>query len=103
MIVYIEEAHPSDGWAFTKEEHPVAVKKPKTIEDRLKAANMLETDSDKYSITVDKFDDEANKAYGGLFERLYIIQDGVVLYEGGVGPWFYNISEVREFLQRYQN
>ena len=64
---------------------------------------MLENDSEKYKIAVDKFDDEANKAYGGLFERLYIIQDGVVLYEGGVGPWFYNISEVREFLQRYQN
>lgn len=36
----------------------------------------------------------ANAAYGATPERLYIIKDGIILYQGGMGPFGYDLAEV---------
>jgi len=49
---------------------------------------------------VDPMDDRANIAYAALPERLYVVQDGQIIYQGGLGPFDYNISEVEAFLAK---
>ena len=45
---------------------------------------------------------EANDAYGAWPERLYIIQQGKIVYEGGTGPYNYNLGEVEKWLEKYK-
>ena len=40
-------------------------------------------------------------AYSALPERLYAIQDGKIIYEGGPGPFAYNITDLEQFLEKY--
>ena len=48
---------------------------------------------------VDTMDDEATKAYGAFPERLFIIQQGKIVYEGGMGPYNYDLEEVKNWLE----
>lgn len=50
---------------------------------------------------VDVMSDLANIAYGAVPERLYIIRDGIVKYQGGVGPFRYSLTEVRQWLSKF--
>lgn len=106
MNVYIEEAHPTDGWAY---KNNIDIKHHKTFKERAKAAKILVDHVTKMApdlaerviTAVDDMDDNATKDYGAVSERLYIILDGIVVYEGGRGPPFYHISEVEEWLGKY--
>lgn len=100
MVVYIEEAHASDGWKF-KNNYDINVHR--SLEDRFSAANKLKELKPGCPIVVDKMSNDANKAYGGLYERLYILLDGVTVYEGGRGPALYKLEEIKEWLHNYVN
>jgi hypothetical protein len=41
-------------------------------------------------------EDEANLQYGGLYERLYIVLDDVIVYQGERGPMGYRMEEDEE-------
>lgn len=45
--------------------------------------------------------DAANLAYGASPERLYIIRDSKIVYQGGPGPMSYSVNEVRAWLENY--
>ena len=45
--------------------------------------------------------DAANLAYGASPERLYIIRDSRIAYQGGPGPMSYSTHEVRAWLENY--
>ena len=107
LVIYIEEAHPIDGWALGNN---YAVTTHRTLAERINAARFLLTETsesiradvrENLTLVVDSIDDEANRAYGGLFERLYIIRDGVVEYQGARGPSGYRIAEVEDWLDKY--
>lgn len=55
------------------------------------------------NIVVDNMDNSSNAAYGAYFERLYIVRDERVVYQGGRGPEGYRISELRNWLEDYRN
>ncbi|XP_078371617.1 type I iodothyronine deiodinase-like [Oculina patagonica] len=97
LTVYIEEAHPCDGWAF---KNNVTIPQHQTIEERCKAAQLM-LDSVEFNcpVMVDNMDDEGNKAYAGSPIRLYIIKDQQIEYAGGTGPTFYKPKEVKQWLQ----
>lgn len=100
-MVYIEEAHPTDGWAF--ENTNISISSHRKLADRIEAARYLEKDSaGKINVVVDNMKDESNKAYGGLYERLYIIQNGVIEYQGGKGPAGFKVNEVEDWLVNYK-
>ena len=98
MIIYIEEAHASDGWRF---ENNYDIKQHRSIEDRLMAAKKLRDIGTGCSIVVDRMDNQANALYGGLYERLYIILNSVVVYAGDRGPYGYRPDEVHDWLKKY--
>ena len=39
-----------------------------------------------------------NDVYGAWPERLYIIVDGTIVYQGGLGPFDYKLHEVQHWL-----
>ena len=49
---------------------------------------------------VDPMDDRANTAFAALPERIYVVLDGRIAYQGGLGPFDYKIEEVAEFLSK---
>ncbi|XP_069189663.1 type I iodothyronine deiodinase-like [Procambarus clarkii] len=100
LVVYIAEAHPSDGWALKDN---IKITKHRTLEERILAAqNMVKLELLKCPILVDRLEDEANNAYGALPERLFIILDGVIVYRGEQGPVGYKLSEVENWLTDYK-
>lgn len=98
LIIYIEEAHASDGWKF-RNNYDINIHR--TLEDRLQAARELEKLNPGCPIVVDTMSDIANESYGALYERLYIVLDEVIVYEGKRGPVGYKIDEVKAWLDKY--
>jgi len=89
LLVYIREAHPSDGWVTRRnQQEGISIASPKTLEER---ANVCTLAQGKLKITmptvVDGMNDGANKAYGAWPDRLYVIDtEGRVAVAGGSGP-----------------
>ena len=115
LSIYIREAHPLDGWSFSKGVlGPVMFKlmrykaatdvyDPKTMDERREVAGDCE-ESLKYGIRtyVDGMDDAVNKAYAAWPTRLYLIDlDGEVVYAGGLGPFGFHPSEFEEAIEEY--
>ncbi|MEE6494227.1 hypothetical protein FKM82_017065 [Ascaphus truei] len=103
LLVYIDESHPSDGWAAPGiAAASFEVKKHRDQEDRCAAANkLLEHFSlpPQCQVVADCMDNNANVAYGVSFERVCIVQRQKIVYLGGKGPFFYNLQEVRRWLE----
>lgn len=100
LSIYVEEAHPTDGWAF---ENNVEISTHKTLEDRCQAAKLMQ-DSVQFNcpIMIDTMENEANNAYAGLPIRLYVIKNKKVKFAGLAGPTFYDPQNVRQWLKEYK-
>jgi len=68
----------SDGWSF---ENNIDIKKHKSLEDRLSAAQILLQKEPLCTVVVDEMDNAAAIKYGALPERLYVLQAGKVVYK----------------------
>ena len=90
FIVYIKEAHPSDGWQVgMNEREGIVFKQPTNLAGRAKVCTLM---ADKLGLTipaiVDDIKDTTNRAYNAAPDRLYLIDsDGKIAYQGGRGPW----------------
>ena len=103
-IVYIAEAHPTDGWMYPAVEQFAYRKQHTQLEDRLVAARALraklkDTELAALSATAggvpifaDAMNDAASLAFGALPERLAIVLDGQVRFIGGKGPEDYSMD-----------
>jgi len=100
VTIYIAEAHPAERKHFSSNydicSHP-------HMEARIEAAKVLKEeageDLEGCPILVDPMDDKTNIAYGGWPERLYVIKNGTVVFEGGIGPFGYDVNKVDKFLE----
>lgn len=97
LVVYIAEAHSSDGWAFTNN---YDINQHQSLEDRLSAARILVQEDPLCPVVVDEMSNITSIKYGALPERLYVLQAGKVVYKGRMGPWGYDPLEVRSFLEK---
>ena len=86
-VVYIREAHPTDGWVVPG--NKFKIEDPKSLEDRQKAAREFAKELKlTLPILVDTLDDRVNNLYGGWPDRVYVIDaDGKVALKGGLGPF----------------
>jgi len=106
VTIYIAEAHPAERGHFRVggEGGNYDIDTHANIADRLNAATTLREEAGEAlkgcKILVDPMDDRANIAYAALPERLYVVQDGQIIYQGGLGPFDYKISEVEAFLAK---
>ena len=88
-VVYIREAHPSDGWQMRKNERDgVLFKQPKSLMERIKVASSCQAGLKiDMPIIVDKMDNKAEKDYAAWPDRLYVIDlEGKIAYKSGPGP-----------------
>ncbi|MBW2256040.1 MAG: hypothetical protein JRI25_15765, partial [Deltaproteobacteria bacterium] len=100
LVVYIREAHPTDGWWLgggvvgwgLRLVIPLTstdTTDPATLEERRAEAGRCQAALELGIPTlVDDVDDRVNEAYAAWPTRLYLIDvDGHVAYAGGLGPF----------------
>uniref|UniRef100_A0A3B5QA50 Iodothyronine deiodinase n=1 Tax=Xiphophorus maculatus TaxID=8083 RepID=A0A3B5QA50_XIPMA len=104
LLVYIDEAHPADGWvAPPMGPCSFSFRKHQNLEERIGAARQL---IDHFSLppqcqlVADCMDNNANVAYGVANERVCIVHQRKIAYLGGKGPFFYNLKDVRQWLEQ---
>ena len=98
LTVYIEEAHPSDGWAF---KNNVQVRRHTELTDRIRAAALLKRRviGTGVKLVVDSMTDDANVAYGALFERVYAIENERIRFAGERGPRGYSLQLLEDWME----
>jgi len=97
IFIYVSEAHPVDGWYTASS--PFSISNHQNLAERFEAAELLKgVVKDSVPIFVDNMKDEAALAYGALPERLYIVRNGSVVFEGGGGPYFYSLEKMEKSL-----
>lgn len=86
VTIYIEESSDGYGWNHVK---PIR-DHHRNIEERVTAANRLinETGWKAGEIICDSMKNQALERYEAFPERLLIVQDGIVVHDGGKGPIF---------------
>ena len=90
FCVYIREAHPEDGWQIPMNAtDDVVFMQPKTYEERAAVAEACVLRLNlEMPMLLDTIDDEVDRKYAALPERLYVIdRDGVVTYQAAPGPF----------------
>ena len=104
-IYSIFKAHPSESGDLP-ESYEFKIATHEQFEQRIEASQSLKNKFKPLNITcpllVDFMDDKANKAYGALPERLYILLNGKIVYMGGQGPMDYKIDEVEDWLRNHK-
>ena len=102
LTLYIKEAHPTDEWQMeSNEKEDVCYPQPRTTDQRVAIARDFH-ERFKYDIPllVDPIANPANALYAGWPERLYVIEDGVIVYKGGQGPFEFKPEELEAWLAK---
>ena len=100
-MVYIQEAHPTDGWQVPNNERDGVLAGHRTLSERRSAARTCAASLGLTApILLDGMDNEADRAYGAWPERLYVIsREGRIAYKGGKGPYGFDPEELERFLE----
>lgn len=96
-MIYIREAHPSDGWDIGE-----SIRDPTTIEERRAVAGRCES-AMSYGIRtyVDEMDDAVMVDYVAWPERLYLVDgSGLISYAGGRGPDGFNPTDLKNAIDQ---
>jgi type I thyroxine 5'-deiodinase len=101
VTLYIKEAHPTDEWQMpSNETEDVCYLQPRTTAQRVEiAADFTQRFHYDIPMLVDPIENEANRLYAGWPERLYVVEDGVVRYKGGTGPFNFAPEELEAWLK----
>jgi hypothetical protein len=100
LTLYIKEAHPTDEWQLpSNKTEDVCYLQPRTTEQRVAIANdFIKRFHYDIPLLIDPIENPANSIYAGWPERLYVLEDGVIRYKGGLGPFDYHPEEVEAWL-----
>lgn len=95
LCVYIQEAHPSDGWRVPiNEAQGVVFAQPKSEKERVGVAGACMLDLKlNLPMVLDEMSNDVDSAYAALPERLYLIDaEGRVCFRSGPGPWGFDVD-----------
>ncbi len=101
-VVYIEEAHPTDGWQMPSNiEDKVLVASAKSLLDRDEAAHACVVKLGLHiPALVDNLQDTTERAYTGWPDRLYVIdRAGRVAYKSRAGPFGFHPEAMADALR----
>ena len=102
LCVYIQEAHPSDGWqVLMNVDQQVVYAQPKTEDDRAAIAETCVLGMDlKLPMLLDRLSNDVDLAYAALPERLYVIdREGTIVHRSEPGPWGFDVDAFEAALQ----
>ena len=103
-VVYIQEAHPTDGWQLQiNEMEDVVFSQPATADERTEVAAACSLRLEMSIPTLlDEMSNEVDEAYAALPDRLYLIDDkGDVAYRSGRGPMGFRPHEFEAAIQTH--
>ena len=103
-MVYIQEAHPADGWQVTSNTRDgvLIASHREFVERRAAAMECAERLGLTAPLLLDGMDNAVDKAYGAWPERLYVLSlEGTIAYQGGKGPYHFDPEELTRFLESY--
>lgn len=101
LMVYVREAHPTDGWAMkSNEKIGVVVAQPTSLSERVAVAEQCAAKlNPTMPLLVDDIADTVGNAYSGMPARLYVIDThGNVAYKSGRGPFGFKPEEMEQAL-----
>ncbi len=103
FVVYIQEAHPTDGWTLPlNEQAGIAEPQPRTAEERQQVAQTCALRL-RFSIPtlLDDMHNTTDTAYAALPDRLYLIErDGRIAYRSEPGPWGFTVEDLEAAVER---
>lgn len=102
FTVYIQEAHPSDGWQVSSNvRDAVLVADPRDIGERTGIAGTCVAKLGlEIPAVVDGMDNAVDRAYEAWPDRLYLIDsDGRVAFKSGPGPFGFCVDEAEKALE----
>jgi hypothetical protein len=113
LLIYIREAHATDGWwlggpvvgraiKLYSPQAATGLADPTTLAERRAAANHFAAAvGPGMPIYVDDLDDAVNEAYAAWPTRLYLIDtEGRVAYHGGPGPFGFHPKQLAEAIEQ---
>jgi|LauGreSuBDMM15SN_2_FD.fasta_scaffold169951_2 hypothetical protein len=104
--IYISEAHASDDWRLPP---PIAqtlgeganIKLARKEDERIDAAKRFQKRfTYSPSLYIDNMQDEAMDIFSAWPERAYIFERGVCVYQGGKGPFDFDMTQVQTWLRQ---
>jgi hypothetical protein len=101
--VYIQEAHPADGWqADSNRAEGVIFNQARTWDERQSVAQAC---CSRLSLSipcvVDTIDNRVDNQYAGWPERMFVVdRQGRIAYAGEQGPWGFKPEETERALRR---
>ena len=106
LMVYIKEAHASDGRVSQGNvRQGINIKNHTSYEDREEVAktacSLLKIE---FPAIVDSMDDKVNNAYGAAPDRIYVVdKDGKVAVMADRGPWGFKpgVAATQKWLEAY--
>lgn len=102
-IVYILEAHPTDGWQVPQNEREnVEYAQPKTYEERVKVAgDCMKGLKITIPCLVDDMKNSAQKGYAGWPDRFYVVDKSKkVAFKGDPGPAGFKPKDAEDALKK---
>ena len=97
FVVYVREAHPEDGWVLSDNRRAgIALTDPASLTERAEVASACAMRfALDMPVLIDGLGDEVARRYGGWPDRLYLIDTaGKVVYQGGPGPFGFDVAEL---------
>ena len=101
--MYIQEAHPADGWQMeSNERDDVIFHKPKDWGERQSVAQACCTRLNlSMPCVVDSIDNAVDNLYAAWPERIFVLdRDGKITYAGKQGPWGFKPKQAERALRR---
>lgn len=101
FLIYVREAHPTDGWWMTSNSRVgIEIAQPQSDDERFLVAQTcqqhLEID---IPFLIDRTDDVVGAGYSGMPNRLYLIdRDGRVAFKNGRGPFGFHPRQLEQAL-----
>lgn len=102
-IVYIREAHPSDGWQVPNNlMENIVYTEPTTDEERTAVASACQIGLDLHMpMLIDGIDNDIDKKYVGLPMRLFLVDgEGRIAYAGDKGPFGWDDEAFEEAIKQ---
>ena len=100
-MVYVREAHPTDGWRMQSNERVgVSTAQPTTYDERAGVAQRCGRLLDLgFPMLVDTIDDAVGARYSGMPGRFYLIdRQGKIAFKNGRGPFGFKPDELEQSL-----
>lgn len=104
FVVYIREAHPTDGWQVeSNERDDVLYHQPTNLVERTEVANVCALRLDLSIPTlIDDMQNSTDLKYYALPDRLYLVgRDGRIVYRGAPGPFGFVAAELEQAIEDY--